>query len=235
MVAVCAVTLLGMAVKCCTLPFIPLLCAIPASRFMWGRRGKAALLSGLFVLSAGIASVAIYSVGFGQLSDGGNAWTFRALFGHPLRLAHIMVNTIDRYVLHMALDAFGRSLSGFTIQLPFLYAVFLLLVCVQATRLERRSLARPVRLAAIAGFLLQTAFAILPMLTTFTPAGRMVCEGLQGRYWTAVRPLVACATHACRFAEEGSSSDSATYLFPNLLMLHLAVMVFVVKITMLRY
>ncbi len=235
MAAACAVTLLGIAVKCCTLPFMPFLFAIPPSRFMWGKRGKAAFLASLFVLSAGIASVAIFSLGFGQLSGGGSAWTFRALFGHPLRLAHIMINTFDRYVLHMALDAFGRSLSGFTIQLPFLYAVFLLLACVQATRLERSSLTQPIRMAAIAGVLLQTAFAILPMLTTFTPMGRMICDGLQGRYWTTVIPLVACATLASRSTEARPSSDSATYLFPNLLILHLAVMVFVVKITMLTY
>ena len=247
--AAIAATVLGMAMKCAAVPFLPLFCAIPASRFRSGVSGKIRFLSILCLvaalavpLSASVAPHAVRDLPLGTMYDGRMAWTFGELFLHPVRFCHILANTADASWIRLFYESFGYRMSGLSLTLPSLYPLAFVLLLAATARLGGNALARPVGAAAALGVLILTAYLIVIMLLTWTAMGTVKVEGLQGRYWTPVLPLLACAVFAraaipgedaCRASRDGEG-DLRVLAFPCLLLLHVPVVVSIVKQTLAR-
>lgn len=245
----CATLVLGMAIKCSVIAFIPLLFAIPESRFATGKRGKVLFRAITCTLAACAAASSIFTISPGTMEGGSAAWSLMFLAKHPMRLAHILLNTFDHDWLEIPFCSLGWFLSGRSLRLPALYIMVLQVLFVLAIRRERQALPRPLRMAAAIGVFLQTAYVMVPMLTTYTPFGRIAIKGIQGRYWTAVLPLLACmalirSQSKCRLADEaespadksaGTRDWGGTMIFASLLVLQLATVIVVAKYTISYY
>jgi len=239
--AVYAMTLFGLAVKVAALPFLPLLLAVPAARFRKGLGGKLLFLVGVALLSLAAIAASLVALPIGMAPGGETAWTFSGLLSHPLRVAHVLCNTMDhQHGLLLALCAFGFGMSGFSLWLPDLHPLlFIALLCV-AVWMEKPAAPLRLRWAAAVGFLFASAYFIAAMMTTWTPAHSTTVIGLQGRYWTPVLPLLLCALSAGRSRNRGDtppgpgSTGKGRFLFPAIVALHLAVIAFVLKHSILR-
>ena len=237
--AAAAAAAAGMAVKGSAAAFLPLLAAVPAAGFRRGAAGKAAFLVFVAATSAAALAAAFSAVpGIvrdlppGTLPGGGRTHSAAALLLDPAGTARMLLRTFDFDAVQLFFDAFGSRMSGLTrkrpahVTLAFAAAV---LASVRGDRRLPRSAA--VRYAAAAGTALLTVYLCAVMLVADTPEWAGNVWNLQGRYWTPVLPLAACAL----FAREGRPEQEARpagLVFPAIALLHLDAAVFVVKTTL---
>lgn len=199
--AALAVSMLLTPAKIVYYPITALALLIPKSRF---RNGKTRimyllaffLLPLLFMLLFRLRillNTAFAAAGSAENWDGGYNYTLSFLLGHPVQTAKLFIRTVLNNAVPWMESAVGSSLSGQSLPLPeWIPLIYIaLLVCASIHKeqeapclrgRERRSFCAA---AFLVGFLI-----MLTMCVGWTSDTSDVIQGVQGRYFIPILPLV---------------------------------------------
>lgn len=171
---------------------------IPKDRFKSRRQGFAfkALVFFLPVLCIALASlVAVVDIASSSAPEaGGRGYSLYSIFERPGWFLDLLVNTLYEYADDYLFSMLGNALGSFQEEfyLPIsLFLPFIALLTLATVRLNgENTLQTTLRSAMLIVFFGVVALVILSMLLAFTHVGNPVIEGVQGRYFLPVLPLL---------------------------------------------
>lgn len=198
--ALLAVTLLMAPAKAVYTPLLALLLFIPAERF-GGKRQKAVRIGYLWF--AALAAVALFQIGGIRnvvTSGGGEAnwegstnYTLSYLLTHPQETADLFLSTLRTNLSEWPYQAVGSRLSGMTLEVTawkisaYMGLLILASQCSEGNELTVRGTER----AAFLGITVITVLLVmLTMLLNWTSQNETMIQGIQGRYFIPVMPLL---------------------------------------------
>lgn len=226
--ALCACVWIGTAVKWVSVPYLPLLFAVPAARLGNGRDRtlRRLAVAAAFLIPAGLLACDALSNVFPEGAVDLRKPTILHFLTHPVEFLRLLANTIAWRLPVLVQGLFGGSLSGLNLHAPlFAQAGFAALLCV-AVRSARQTApagcGRRVRRAAAAGFALLTVGVVLTMYFAWTKIGDDHIHGLQARYWVPVLPLLVLLL-ARPLRKTGPATDLRAF-FAAQIALHAAVL-----------
>jgi uncharacterized membrane protein len=169
-----------------------LMLAIPRHRLSPGKKAVWAAILGVCAgVAALLSGLSLYAANSGLNWEGQYNYSPAELLRQPLKLARILLDTIWYYKDFYLFGAVGKYLSGLTLTLsdPLSWSwLGLLLLC--AVLGERRTLKLSRRLLLLGGYLLAGLILLLGLLFGNTSNTRVLVEGVQGRYFTPLLPVV---------------------------------------------
>ena len=186
--------------KAAYVTMLPLICLAPAERF-GGKSGKRHAAAALLILSA-LALTAVYLPGIltGKPSDpnalnweGGHNYTPAFVLAHPVGTLRIFSCSFLDRAPSWAFAVVGGILGGTSLILPLWIPVILLaLVCLSALGPGEEPTIK-VRTAFLLSALGTALLFLGTMFFTWTSDDRSIIQGVQGRYFLPVLPLIPIA------------------------------------------
>lgn len=171
----------------------------------WSKKKKWLLFGGAGLILAVTLTGTVWKLVASGALTGGNqvlvdgdlvtTYSVAQFLSHPLQMIALFGNTLFRRIVYYCMTMFGSQLGWLNVNLQeFLIWGFLILFLLSAARMEKNK--EPVKgrdKAVIAVCVLMTVFLVmLSMLFNFTFSGSPVIEGVQGRYFLPLLPLLPC-------------------------------------------
>ena len=195
-----AVSMLMAPAKAVYTPILGLMIFIPAERF-GGAKGKWLRIGYIWV--AALAAVALFQLGGIQnvVTSGGGATNWEGamnyslswLLSHPAETVKLFVNTLRINLSEWLYQAVGSRLSGLSMEVTGWkitgYIILLVLASLSAKGDESRISARE-RVGFLGAAGLVIFLILLTMLLNWTTQGEQLIQGIQGRYFIPVLPLI---------------------------------------------
>ncbi len=193
--------------------FLLILFAIPCKRYKGAidyclKNGSIFLVSGIASIISRFSvlnyefGIAAANINTAQKSVGGTDIVLHAekyglvdVLKNPVGMVWIMINTLKVESVKWFKDAFGSSLGAFSIGInnKFIYSFILLLVfCVFLEAYHIKALGWRLRILSITASL-GMIFLMMLAMVTWTTYGSNVIEGVQGRYFIPLIPIVCLA------------------------------------------
>lgn len=180
---------------------------IPPQRFggrkqKWGAIAAAALLCGGMLVAANFSSLQ-YRVQSAakdavevDAQAGGQLYTVGFILEHPMETARIFLNTLKDQGIVWLMCGIGWYLSGLSLDISIVYvgwfaALLLLSVLACGQGAPKVTLGQRASFVICSG--LVVLLAMLGMFTGWTVMGSPVVEGIQGRYFIPILPLLLLA------------------------------------------
>ncbi len=171
-----------------------LLIVIPAERFTNNRQRLATIaLIGLAMVACAAATFTYAQRGSVSLrSDVDAAKQLRLVIADPIRFPRVIVDDLTAHGSAYFEQTVGR-LGMLDLRLPWLLIWCELIAFLLAAQTSRLNVSTPVRLLALAAFAIAFTGILLALYLGWTPPGSPVVEGIQGRYFIALLPLLLIA------------------------------------------
>lgn len=182
------------------LPIVLLLLLVPSAKF-GGRKRKFGFFLAVLIASAAsciLMNLPALSIGKGSTrlfdEDGNALITSSWALQHPIEVLRMMLYTVRRGFLLWVQGAIGNSLSWFSIRIRDWvvvgFGLCLVSVVFQEEGLEPVTPAPLQRLLLLVPVVLCGFMFLAGMLVWWTPQGSEMIEGIQGRYFIPMIPLV---------------------------------------------
>lgn len=179
---------------------------IPTRRFgsgkrKWGMTAFAAVICLGMLIAVNFPSLynRILSASSGyelQSSMGYSLYTVSFILEHPGETGRIFLNTLSSFFPMWMIGCIGWALSGLSLTIPmeYVYGFALLLIAAVVYRKPGEAKITVGQRAAFVGcFAVVVLLTMLALFTGWTPVGDSVVQGVQGRYFLPVLPLLCMA------------------------------------------
>ena len=195
-----AVSMLMAPAKAVYYPILLLLLFIPASRFT-SRKRKMLLI--FYLWAAALAAVAVFQLagirhaitsGGGKTNWQGNAnYTISYLLTHPGDAFRLFANSLRANLSEWPRQAVGNRLSGLSMEVTgwkiTVYMVLLFLAS-QTAKGNETQITGPERTAFLGVSVATVLLVMLTMALNWTSQNQTIIQGIQGRYFIPVMPLL---------------------------------------------
>lgn len=194
---------------------------IPSEKLPVRKNTAVLIKSGIVALGAALLLLMQHGELFSAFGSGKCTWTSGQLysladvFAHPLNSLRVLFQTIagktDFYLASMT----GSYMGWHQLVLPvFVWVPMLALLTASLLPSEgepRGSLTGKNRASALLIWIISAAAVMAAMLLTWTPIGSSVIEGVQGRYFIPLLPLLFIALRGSRFSLPANSGKYILY------------------------
>lgn len=196
-----AVSMLMAPAKAVYTPILALMLLIPVQRFRSGKR-KALMIA--YLWAAALIAVAIfqlsgirYAMNSGRKAtnwQGSTNYTLSYLAAHPGETIRVFLDTLRTNLTEWPEQAVGSRLSGLSLQVTgwkITAYMILLLAAAQRSKENEIPVTGPERGMFFLAFAATVFLVMLTMLLNWTSQEQTLIQGIQGRYFIPVAPLLA--------------------------------------------
>jgi uncharacterized membrane protein len=192
---------------------------IPKERFPSSRDARVFKAVTIVVLGAVLAfsqlasvmSMSQSSASTSTSSDSVGTYSISYFLAHPVSTVMLFLRTIDirlgEYLMTMVTGPLGWLQGSLTVPIPLTYSfLFVLIYASLVSGTDDTVLPTKLRICLILFFLLAAGGAMLSMALAWTSEGSPIIEGVQGRYFLPVLPLLLIGLRSNSISVRGDSS-----------------------------